>query len=375
MTAMETVRVDLAERAYDVHVGAGTMARLGELARARFGRRRAFVATEERVARHWLAPALAALSEAGLDPRHIVLPGGEAMKDMAHLGRLLDWLLDARVGRDGLMVALGGGVVGDLAGFAAAIALRGLDYVQVPTTLLAQVDSSVGGKTAINTRQGKNLVGSFHQPGLVVIDTAALDTLPEREVRAGYAEVAKYGLIRDRGFFDWLEANGHRVLAGDPDARRVAIVESCRAKARVVAEDEREAGGRALLNFGHTFGHALEAEAGFDGRLLHGEAVAIGMGLALDLSRDMGLCPGQDADRARRHLARSGLPTEIGHIEGAGGWTADGLVERMRHDKKVLDGRMRFVLARGIGDAFVTADVEEGAARAVVARSLAARRA
>lgn len=369
-TTIESVHVALGDRGYDILVGDGAMAQLGEAVASRFGKRRAFIVTDDQVARHWLKPARAVLDAAGCASREVVLPSGEASKSFSRLEQLLDQMLAARLGRDGLVVALGGGVVGDLAGFAAAITLRGLDFVQVPTTLLAQVDSSVGGKTAINTRHGKNLVGSFHQPGLVLIDTSVLDTLPRREVLAGYAEVLKYGLIRDRGFFEWLEVNGARVLAGDSDARRHAIVESCRAKARVVAADEREAGERALLNFGHTFGHALEAEAGFDGRLLHGEAVSIGMVLALDLSRAMGLCPGQDADRARRHLDAVGLPMDIAGIRDADTWQVPDLVNHMRHDKKVLAGRMRFVLARGIGDAFVTAEVEEADVAAVIAASL-----
>ena len=372
MTSAETIRVDLADRGYDILVGAGMMAELGYAIRTRFGVRRAFIVTDEQVAKHWLEPARQALSAAGCQTELIVLPNGEAAKSFAQLERLLDRLLDARIGRDGVVVALGGGVVGDLAGFAAAITLRGLDYVQVPTTLLSQVDSSVGGKTAINTRHGKNLVGSFHQPGLVVIDTAVLDTLPSREVLAGYAEVVKYGLIRDSAFFDWLEVNGAKVLAGDPEARRIAVVESCRAKANIVAADERETGDRALLNFGHTFGHALEAEAGFDGRLLHGEAVAIGMILALDLSHLMNLCPGQDVDRVRRHFARVELPMDIASIAGSNAWNAPALIDHMRHDKKVLQGRMRFIMARCIGEAFVTAVVEEDVVTAVLKKSLTA---
>jgi 3-dehydroquinate synthase len=372
VTGMETVRVELGERAYDIVVGAGQMARLGEAVLQRFGKRRAFIVTDEHVAPHWLAAARDGLDANGIESKHYILPTGESTKSFEQLERLLDWLLGERIGRDGIVVALGGGVVGDLAGFAAAITLRGLDFVQVPTTLLAQVDSSVGGKTAINTAHGKNLVGSFHQPGLVVIDTAVLNTLSEREVLAGYAEVVKYGLIRDPGFFEWLEGNGERLLAGDPEARRVAVVESCKAKARIVAADERETGDRALLNFGHTFGHALEAEVGYDGGVLHGEAVSIGMILALDLSHRMGLCPGQDVDRARRHFASMGLPMDIASIAGARGWDAGTLIDHMRHDKKVLAGRMRFILARGIGDAFVTADVDEKDVAGVLKRSIAA---
>jgi 3-dehydroquinate synthase len=372
VTSMETVRVELGERAYDIEVGAGRMAALGEAILERFGKRRAFIVTDEHVAPHWLSTARDGLVAGGIETKHYILPTGESTKSFRNLESLLDWLLGERVGRDGIVVALGGGVVGDLAGFAAAITLRGLDFVQVPTTLLAQVDSSVGGKTAINTKHGKNLVGSFHQPGLVVIDTAVLNTLSAREVLAGYAEVVKYGLIRDPGFFEWLESNGAGLLDGDPEARRVAVVESCKAKARIVAADERETGDRALLNFGHTFGHALEAEAGYGGGVLHGEAVSIGMILALDLSRRMGLCPGQDVDRARRHFAAVGLPMDIASIPGGREWSAEKLIGHMRHDKKVLAGRMRFILARGIGDAFVTADVDENDVAEVLERSIAA---
>jgi 3-dehydroquinate synthase len=372
VTSMETVRVELGERAYDIEVGAGRMAALGEAILERFGKRRAFIVTDEHVAPHWLSTARDGLVAGGIETKHYILQTGESTKSFRNLESLLDWLLGERVGRDGIVVALGGGVVGDLAGFAAAITLRGLDFVQVPTTLLAQVDSSVGGKTAINTKHGKNLVGSFHQPGLVVIDTAVLNTLSAREVLAGYAEVVKYGLIRDPGFFEWLESNGAGLLDGDPEARRVAVVESCKAKARIVAADERETGDRALLNFGHTFGHALEAEAGYGGGVLHGEAVSIGMILALDLSRRMGLCPGQDVDRARRHFAAVGLPMDIASIPGGREWSAEKLIGHMRHDKKVLAGRMRFILARGIGDAFVTADVDENDVAEVLERSIAA---
>ena len=262
-----TIRVALDERSYDIHVGEGLIAGLGALVRDRFGQRRAFIVTDQPVAERWLAPVHAALESEGIAASHLVIPGGEANKSFERLQDIVGWLLDQRVDRRGLVIALGGGIVGDIAGFAAAVTLRGLDY--------AQVDSSVGGKTAVNTPHGKNLVGSFHQPGLVVIDTRVLDTLPDREVRCGYAEVVKYGLIRDHRFFDWLEVNGPKVLAGDADARLHAIVTSCSVKAEIVAGDEREEGGRALLNLGHTFGHALEAAAGFDGTLLHGEAVAV----------------------------------------------------------------------------------------------------
>ena len=366
---VDTITVALGVRSYDIVVGAGLLSRLGQAVSGRFGSPKIFIVTDAAVAEFWLEPARASLSAAGYTCETIIMPAGESTKSFACLQQLLEAMLAAGVERDTVVVALGGGVIGDLAGFAAAIALRGLACVQVPTTLLAQVDSSVGGKTALNTRHGKNLVGAFHQPALVVIDTAVLDTLPQREILAGYAEMVKYGLIRRRGFFDWLESNGRAVIAGDAEARRIAIVESCRTKADIVAADEREAGERALLNFGHTFGHALEAEAGYAATLLHGEAVAIGMGLAFDLSQALGLCSGQDAVRARRHLAAMGLPRDIAAIPGARHWTVERLLGHMRRDKKVVGGRLRFVLTRGIGAGFVTDDVPEDAVAAVIEAS------
>jgi 3-dehydroquinate synthase len=268
-------------------------------------------------------------------------------------------------------VALGGGIVGDLAGFAAAIVRRGVRFVQVPTTLLAQVDSSVGGKTGVNTRHGKNLVGAFHQPSLVLADTAALDTLPLREMRAGYAEVVKYGLVSDERFFEWCEANWRRIFAGGPE-RDHAVAESCRAKAAVVVRDEREDGERALLNLGHTFAHALERVTGYDAaRLVHGEAVAIGMCLAFRFSVRLGLCPGQDAGRLRSHIASVGLPTSLAEVPGGCG-SADGLVDAMAQDKKVKDGALTFILARGIGRSFIARGVERSDVRAFLTEELAA---
>ena len=285
--------------------------------------------------------------------------------------RVCDALIAARIERGDVVVALGGGVVGDLAGFCAAAVRRGLDYVQVPTTLLAQVDSSVGGKTAINSRHGKNLIGAFHQPILVVADTALLDTLPPREFRAGYAEVAKYGLLGDAGFFAWLEANADDVFAGRAGAREHAIATSCRMKAEIVARDERETGDRALLNLGHTFGHAFEAAAGFSDRLLHGEAVALGMALAFEFSARLGLLPQADADRVKRHLGKVGLPTHISDVPG-GVPGVDGLMDLMAQDKKVKRGRLTFILVRGIGQAYVAPDVDPAEVRAFLADKLAA---
>ena len=302
------------------------------------------------------------LDAAGVKRREIVLPAGEATKDFRHYARLAEDILGLGIERRTLLLALGGGVVGDLAGFAAATLLRGLDYVQLPTTLLAQVDSSVGGKTAINSRHGKNLVGAFHQPALVLADVATLETLPRRQLLAGYAEVVKYGLIRDARMFEWLEREGAQLCAGDPELLAQAIAESCAHKAAVVAADERESGERALLNFGHTFGHALEAETGFADELLHGEAVGLGMALAFGLSARLGHCSRQSADRVRRHLAALGLPTRLEDVRGRR-LEADRLLDHMRRDKKVRDGRLVFILAREIGDAFIARDVPEDSVR------------
>jgi 3-dehydroquinate synthase len=299
----------------------------------------------------------------------VSVPAGESSKSFPALERICEALIASRIERGDLVVALGGGVIGDLAGFAAAIVRRGLDYVQVPTTLLAQVDSSVGGKTAIDSRHGKNLIGAFHQPVLVVADTALLNTLPQREFRAGYAEIAKYGLIAAVDFFAWLERNWQEVFAGGP-AREHAIAVSCRMKAAIVARDERETGERALLNLGHTFGHALEAAAGFSGRLLHGEAVALGIALAFAFSAQRGLVSAAEAERVERHLAMVGLPTDISSIPG-GAPSADRLLELMAQDKKVKRGKMTLILARGIGASFIASDVDAAEIRAFVAEKLA----
>jgi len=361
----DLVRVELGARSYDIHVGHGLIERAGALMLPVMRQKRAFVVTDANVAPLHLGRLLAALDAAGIAHGHVVLPAGEHTKSFSHLERLLDAMLDARCERGTMVVALGGGVIGDLAGFAASILLRGVDFVQVPTTLLSQVDSSVGGKTGINTRQGKNLVGSFHQPRLVLADIGALATLPARELRAGYAEVVKYGVIDDDAFFAWLEDNGAAVLAGEPAAVRRAVVTSCEAKARIVAADERESGLRALLNLGHTFGHALEAETGYGPELLHGEAVAIGMVMALELSARLGLAPAADAARLRRHLAACGLPVAPRAVSNRR-WDAARLIGHMGGDKKVQDGRVTFVLARGIGRAFLSRDVPPEALQAVM---------
>jgi 3-dehydroquinate synthase len=362
------VDVALGDRSYEIVIGRGQLATLGaRVAKLRPGAKVAIVSDENVAARH-LGSTVAVLQGQASQVSSIVLPPGESTKSFSHLAALCDELISRRIERGDLVVALGGGVIGDLAGFAAAIVRRGLDYVQVPTSLLAQVDSSVGGKTAIDSPQGKNLVGAFHQPVLVIADTALLDTLPAREFRAGYAEVAKYGLLGDAAFFAWLEANWKDVFAGGP-AREHAIAVSCRAKAAIVARDERETGDRMLLNLGHTFGHALEAAAGFSDRLLHGEAIAIGMALAFEFSARRGLLSQADAERAIRHLAAAGLPTRIDQVAG-GAPTLAKLMDLIAQDKKVSRGKLTFILARGIGNAFVATDVEADEVRAYLAEKL-----
>ncbi len=359
------VQVALAERAYDIVIGRGLLASLGKRIKAlRVGARVALV-TDETVARQHLAAAEAALKSAGIDAARIVVPVGEGSKSYATFETVCEAIIAARIERSDLVVAFGGGVIGDLAGFAAASVRRGLDFVQVPTTLLAQVDSSVGGKTGINSRHGKNLVGAFHQPVMVIADTALLDTLPKREFRAGYAEVAKYGLLGDAAFFAWLEKNWQDVFSGGP-AREHAIAVCCRAKAGIVARDERETGERALLNLGHTFGHALEAACGFSGRLLHGEAVALGTALAFEFSARKGLIAAAETARARAHLAAVGLPTYLKDISG-GSPGVDEMIDLIAQDKKVKRGKLTFILVRGIGQAFIANDVDAAEVRAFLA--------
>jgi 3-dehydroquinate synthase len=362
------VDVALGERSYDIVIGRGQLASLGaRLANLRPGAKVAIVSDQNVAARH-LDAAVAAMKSSVPQVSTIVLPPGESTKSFAHLAQLCDELIAQRIERSDLIVALGGGVIGDLTGFAAAIVRRGIDYVQVPTSLLAQVDSSVGGKTAIDSPQGKNLIGAFYQPVLVIADTALLDTLPAREFRAGYAEVAKYGLLGDAAFFAWLEANWKDVFAGGP-AREHAIATSCRAKATIVARDERETGDRMLLNLGHTFGHALEADAGYSERLLHGEAIAIGMALAFEFSTRRGLLPMAEAERAVGHLAAVGLPTRISDVPG-GTSGVDRLMTLIAQDKKVARGTLTFILARAIGSAFVARDVDASEVRAFLAEKL-----
>jgi 3-dehydroquinate synthase len=365
------VNVALADRSYDIVIGRGLVASLGARIKAlRPGAKVAIVSDENVAAKH-MAATEAALKSAGVESSRIVVPAGEGSKSYATFETICEALIAARIERDDLVVALGGGVIGDLAGYASASVRRGLDFVQVPTSLLAQVDSSVGGKTGINSKQGKNLIGAFHQPILVIADTAVLDTLPAREFRAGYAEVAKYGLLGDSAFFSWLEANWQDVFSGGA-SREHAIAVSCRAKAGVVARDERESGERALLNLGHTFGHALEAGAGYSDRLLHGEAVALGTALAFEFSARKGLLPAAEAERAVRHLAATGLPTHLKDVPG-GVPDADRLMDLISQDKKVKRGRLTFILVRGIGEAFVAPDVDPAEVRGFLAEKLAQR--
>ncbi|MBF0093924.1 MAG: 3-dehydroquinate synthase [Alphaproteobacteria bacterium] len=368
---MDTLNVGLGDRGYDIHIGSGLLDRAGELMTPVLRQKRAFIVTDANVAPLYLDRLSQALDKAGIAAGRLILPAGEQTKDFAHLQQVLDAMLAARCERRTMVVALGGGVIGDLTGFAASILLRGVDFVQIPTTLLSQVDSSVGGKTGINSAHGKNLIGAFHQPRLVLADTGTLDSLPRREVLAGYAEVVKYGLIDDPNFFGVLEKGGYTVAEGNRSLRRHVVSVSCTAKARVVAADEREEGARALLNLGHTFGHALEAETGYGPDLLHGEAVAIGMVMAFDLSVRLGLCPAEDAGRVRAHLARVGLPVKPRDIGGRA-FDPERLLGHMAQDKKVVDGRLTFILAHGIGKAFVSRDVAAPDVLALLADAVAA---
>lgn len=360
-----TVDVALGERAYDIVIGRGVLASLGaRVAALRPGVRTAIV-TDRTVAKYWLEPTERSLAEAGIPTSRVIVEEGEASKTYAGLEKVSEALIAARIERNDLVIALGGGVVGDLAGFAAAILRRGVDFVQVPTSLLAQVDSSVGGKTGINSPQGKNLLGAFHQPVLVVADTSVLDTLSPRQFRAGYAEVAKYGALGDEAFFSWLEANYADIFSGGA-AREHAIATSCRAKAAIVSRDERENGERALLNLGHTFGHALEAATGFSDRLFHGEGVSVGMVLAAEFSAKLGMISEADAARVERHLAAVGLPTHLQDIAGfaqEGLKDADALMTLMAQDKKVKRGKLTFILLQAIGRAAVANDVEPALVR------------
>lgn len=354
---MTIVKVDLADNAYDIHVEADMLSKAAQYLAPLLGSRRALVVTDEHVAAHVLPKLTASLTDSGINHAVHVLPAGEGTKSWAQLEALTDWLLDQHVERRDHIIALGGGVVGDITGFAAHIVKRGCSFVQIPTTLLAQVDSSVGGKTAINSRPGKNLVGAFHQPSLVLIDPNVLTTLPPREIGAGLAEIIKYGLIDDAEFFGWCESNLDAFLSGDAAAREYAIVHSVDSKARIVAADEREmTGTRALLNLGHTFGHALEAETGFSDKLLHGEGVAAGMVLAFRYSARLGLCSEDDAARVATLLRRANLPTTLADANAVA--SGERLVGHMLHDKKMAGSTLPFLLAHGIGETFLSKEVD-----------------
>ncbi len=353
---MAVIPVDIAGRPYEVRVGTGLLASLAQQCAGRLRKRRVPIVTDERVHAAWGGVVEASLVAAGHEPAWRILPAGEATKSWEQLAALVDWLLAEEVERGDHILALGGGVIGDLTGFAASIVKRGCNFIQLPTTLLAQVDSSVGGKTAINTPAGKNLVGAFHQPALVLADLAALDTLPRRELQAGYAEVVKYGLLGDAAFFTWCEANGAAMLAGDAALREYAVSRSVAAKAKIVKADERETLGlRALLNLGHTFGHALEAQTGFSDQLLHGEGVALGMVLAARYSARRGHFPAAEAERIARHFADAGMIANISAL----GLNCDGaaLTAHMLHDKKMDAGTLPFLLLNVIGEAFLAKDV------------------
>ena len=359
--------VGLGDRAYDIVIGPNLIDRAGELLGQISAKRHIVIVSDKNVAPLHLSRLKTGLKTHARAIDHFEVPAGEASKSMKMLSALLEDILKVGIDRSVLLIAFGGGVVGDLTGFAAASLLRGVDYVQIPTTLLAQVDSSVGGKTGVNATAGKNLIGAFYQPKAVLADTSLLATLPIRELKAGYAEVIKYGLLGDAEFFSWMEQNSGDILALEPKAIANAVYKSCAAKAKIVEIDEHETGKRALLNLGHTFAHALEAEAGYNGSLLHGEAVAAGIGLAFDLSVDLGLCDASDAERSKTHLRESGLPAGLGDLKSNEA-KASQLLNHMRHDKKVRDGQMHFILVRAIGDAFISGDVSPDLVKALLQR-------
>jgi 3-dehydroquinate synthase len=369
---MDVVPVALGARSYEVRIAPGLLAQAGSHLLPLLRRKRVAVIADARVADLHLGALRAGLEGDGIALDVLTLPAGEGTKDWAHLKTCVEWLLEKKVERRDVVLAFGGGVIGDLAGFAAAILRRGVRFVQLPTSLLAQVDSSVGGKTGINSSHGKNLIGAFHQPSLVLADIDLLTSLPPRDFLAGYGEVVKHGLLGDAGFFDWLEANGPDLAAGRPDLRQHAVVTSVRMKAGIVARDETEEGERALLNLGHTFCHALENATGYSDRLLHGEGVAIGCALAFELSQRLGLCAQEAPSRVRAHLRAMGMKVDLADIPGDLP-DADGLLDLMAQDKKVIDGRLRFILARGIGQAFVAEDVPADKVKTLLQDALGAR--
>ncbi len=368
----EIVHVPLGDRAYDVHIGPDLLSQAGTLIAPLLRRPRVAIVTDENVGRLHLKTLLDGLKAQDIAHATLTLPVGEATKSWPQFERTVEWLLAERIERRDVVIAFGGGVIGDLVGFAAAVLRRGVRFVQIPTSLLAQVDSSVGGKTGINAPQGKNLIGAFHQPSLVLADTAVLEALPARDYLAGYGEVVKYGLLGDSAFFEWLETNGAEAARGDMAARSRAVKRSVEMKAEIVVRDETEQGDRALLNLGHTFCHALEAATGYSDRLLHGEGVAIGCALAFDLSARLGLCPQEEPSRVRAHLREMNMKADLSDIMGELP-DVDGLLELMAQDKKVVDGRLNFVLARGIGQAFVAKDVAPDTVRMLLQDALTAR--
>ena len=368
----ETVHVGLGDRAYDIRIGPGLLAQAGTLIAPHLNRPHVAIISDENVAQLHLPALRAGLAKAGITDCALTLPAGEATKSWPHFERAVEWLLQQKIERNDMVIAFGGGVIGDLVGFAAAVMRRGIRFVQIPTSLLAQVDSSVGGKTGINAPQGKNLIGAFHQPSLVLADTDVLGTLTERDYLAGYGEVVKYGLLGDSEFFQWLEGNARRAAEGDMAARIRIVKRSVEMKADIVVRDEKESGDRALLNLGHTFCHALEAATGYSDRLLHGEGVAIGCGLAFELSSRMGLCSQEDPSRVRAHLRDMGMKVDLSEIPGdlPG---AEALIELMKQDKKMMGGTLHFILARGIGEAFITPDVPHDMVKSVLDDALAQR--
>jgi 3-dehydroquinate synthase len=369
------VNVDLADRSYDIVIGHGILEDLRAHLPVEVSGRPIFVVADESVGSIYAQKLREALIALGASQVHAYqVPDGESSKSMAAFEKVMSWMLDHGVDRSAMLFALGGGVVGDLGGFAAASILRGIDFVQVPTSLLAQVDSAVGGKTGINMKQGKNLVGAFYQPKAVITDTQTLDTLPDREMKAGYAEILKYALINDKAFFEWLCENGHSLLARDPAALKYAIKTACDKKAAIVKADEREGGVRALLNLGHTFAHSLEKAAGYDGSLKHGEAVAIGLVLAFRVSVQAGFCHEDELKRVEAHMREIGLPTEIAMITPAIKDNEDQLLAYMGHDKKVAGGKLVFILATEIGKAFVTSDIDINIIKDVLHRSIHAKK-
>lgn len=371
--AINVVAVDLGARSYEVRIGPGLIANAASHMAPYLARPRVAVITDDTVAAHHLLALAEALESHGIRMTALAIPAGEASKSWEQFARCSEWLLEQKVERRDIVVAFGGGVVGDLVGFAAATLRRGVRFVQIPTTLLAQVDSSVGGKTGINTAQGKNLIGAFHQPSLVLADIGVLETLPARDFLAGYGEVVKYGLLGDAAFFEWLETNGPRMVAGDAEARQYAVRRSVEMKAGIVSRDETEEGERALLNLGHTFCHALEKATGYSSRLLHGEGVAIGCVLAIELSQRLGLCAQECSSRLRAHLRQMGTKVDLADIPGDLP-SAEVLMDLMGQDKKVVDGQLRFILAHGFGAAFVASDVPSDTVLSLMADALTARR-